>query len=109
MTDDFDLDSEMRAFIASYQEASSLSTATSIEQQRSDYEAMLRRFRYPHPPGLNCRDDIVEGRHGGIPLRHYRLTTWCRSITACHRSITIRLTWMTSRTRFTPSVTTTRY
>ena len=73
MTDDFDLDSEMRAFIASYQEASSLSTATSIEQQRSDYEAMLRRFRYPHPPGLNCRDDIVEGRHGGIPLRHYRL------------------------------------
>ena len=69
---DFDLDSEMRAFIDSYLEVSSLSTATSIEQQRSDYEAMLRHFRYPHPPGLACKDDIIKGRHGDIPVRHYR-------------------------------------
>ncbi len=70
---DFDLDSEMRAFIDSYLEISSLSTATSIEQQRSDYEVLLRHFRYPHPPGLTCQDDVIEGRHGDVPLRHYRL------------------------------------
>jgi acetyl esterase len=69
---DFDLDPEMRAFIDKYREVSSLSTATSIEQQRSDYDAMLRHFCYQHPPGLVSNDAIVNGRHGDIPLRHYR-------------------------------------
>jgi acetyl esterase len=71
--DDFDLDPEVRAFIDSYLEVSSLSTATSVSQQRQDYESMVRHFCYPHPPGITTFDSEVSGRHGQIPLRHYRL------------------------------------
>jgi acetyl esterase len=66
------LDSEMNAFIARYLEVSGLSTATSVTQQRIDYEAMVRQFSYPHPRGVQTRDSTVNGRHGEIPLRHYR-------------------------------------
>ena len=66
------LDPEISAFIEQYLEASSLSTAVNIEQQRIDYEAMVRQFRYPHPKGIQTRDSKVDGRHGTIPLRHYR-------------------------------------
>lgn len=66
------LDSEMKAFVAGYLEASALSTTTSVIQQRIDYEAMVRQFSYPHPAGVQTRDSSVSGRHGGIPLRHYR-------------------------------------
>ena len=66
------LDKEMRDFVERYLEACGLSTATSIAQQRVDYEAMLQAFRYPHPAGVTTRDEIVDGRHGPIPLRHYR-------------------------------------
>jgi acetyl esterase len=42
-----------------------------VSQQRIDYEAMVRQFSYPHPPGIRTRDSRVAGRHGDIPLRHY--------------------------------------
>lgn len=70
--EEFSLDPGVIAFIDSYLEVSSLSTATTIDQQRIDYEAIVRHFRYPHPPGLRTRDSAVDGRHGKIPLRHYR-------------------------------------
>jgi len=66
------LDSEVSAFIARYLEVSGLSTATSVAQQRIDYEAVVRQFSYPHPRGVHTRDSRVDGRHGEIPLRHYR-------------------------------------
>ena len=65
-------DSQMIAFIRRYLEVSGLSTATSVTQQRIDYEAMVRQFSYPHPAGVQTRDSVVQGRHGDIPLRHYR-------------------------------------
>jgi len=69
---EFNLNPEMVAFIEKYLEVSSLSTATSVAQQRIDYDAVVRHFCYPRPSGLHSRDDAVEGRHGMIPLRHYR-------------------------------------
>ena len=66
------LDREMRHFVDRYREASGLSTATSVAQQRVDYESMLQAFRHPHPPGISTRDDSITGRHGPVPLRHYR-------------------------------------
>jgi len=66
------LDAEMIAFIDRYLEVSGLSTATSVAQQRIDYEIMVRQFSYPHPPGVQTRDSRVSGRHGEIPLRQYR-------------------------------------
>jgi acetyl esterase len=69
---EFNLDPEVIAFIDDYVGVSSLSTATSVAQQRSDYDAVVRHFCYPRPAGLDTRDEVVEGRHGMIPLRHYR-------------------------------------
>ena len=69
---EFNLDPEVIAFINNYVEASKLSTSTSVARQRIDYEAMVRQFSYPRPPELSTQDDSVEGRHGKIPLRHYR-------------------------------------
>ena len=66
------LDAEMTAFIDRYLAVSGLSTATSVAQQRIDYEAMVRQFSYPHPRGVSTADTQVTGRHGNIPLRHYR-------------------------------------
>lgn len=68
----FSLDPEVVSFINNYVEVSSLSTTTSVAQQRIDYEAVVRHFCYPHPPGVSTRDDRIEGRHGLVPLRHYR-------------------------------------
>ena len=65
----FDLDPEIIAFVESYVEVSNLSTTTSIARQRIDYEATVKHFYHPHPPGLSTRDDRAEGRHGMIPLR----------------------------------------
>jgi acetyl esterase len=65
------LDAETNRFIERYLEVSGLSTATSVAQQRIDYEAMVRQFSYPHPPGIRTHDSRVAGRHGDIPLRHY--------------------------------------
>jgi acetyl esterase len=67
------LDPEIIRFIDRYLEASGLSTASSVAQQRIDYEAVLRQFTYPHPPGVRSNDSKVDGRHGEIPLRHYQL------------------------------------
>ena len=69
---EFNLDPEIVAFIEKYLDVSNLSTASSVTQQRIDYDAVVRHFYYPRPSGLNSRDDAVEGRHGMIPLRHYR-------------------------------------
>ncbi len=68
---EFSLDPGIIAFIDSYIEVSSLSTATSVDQQRIEYEALVQHFRYPHPPGLSTQDTEIIGRHGKIPLRHY--------------------------------------
>ena len=65
------LDTEMRTFVERYLERSGLSTATSVAQQRLDYEAMLEAFRSPHPDGIETHDSLIQGRHGSIPLRHY--------------------------------------
>jgi acetyl esterase len=69
---EFNLDPEVIAFIEKYIQVSNLSTATSVAQQRIDYDAVVKHFCYPRPAGLNTRDEAVEGRHGMIPLRHYR-------------------------------------
>lgn len=68
----YDLDDEMLAFIESYIEVSSLSTATSIAEQRRDYDKMVRHFCYKRPDNVSSHDENVSGRHGEIPLRHYR-------------------------------------
>jgi acetyl esterase len=65
------LDAEITAFIDRYITVSGLSTATSVAQQRSDYDTVVRQFSYAHPPGINTRDSRLAGRHGEIPLRHY--------------------------------------
>ena len=70
--DRIELDPEMASFIERYLEVSGLSTATSVEQQRIDYEAVVRQFRYAHPEGVETWDSVCRGRHGQIPLRHYR-------------------------------------
>ena len=69
---EFNLDPEVIAFIDRYIEVSSLSTATSVARQRIDYEAMVTHFRYPHPAGIGVHDETITGRHGPVPLRHYR-------------------------------------
>jgi acetyl esterase len=74
---EFSLDRDVIAFIDSYLEVSSLSTATTVEQQRIDYEAIVEHFRYPYPPGLQTRDSEVDGRHGKIRLRHYHSEQGC--------------------------------
>lgn len=68
---EFSLDPDIIAFIDRYLEVSSLSTATSVDQQRIDYEALVQHFCYPHPPGLSTQDIEIIGRHGKIPLRYY--------------------------------------
>lgn len=68
----FDLDSEMLAFIERYLEVSGFSTAVSIEKQRLDYDAIVRHFHYDYPAEVGSRDDSIDGRHGPVPLRHYR-------------------------------------
>jgi acetyl esterase len=65
------LDAEIARFVDRYLEVSRLSTATTVTQQRVDYEAMVRHFSYPHPAGIRTRDSRVAGRHGDIPLRYY--------------------------------------
>ena len=65
------LDAEIAAFIDHYLAVSGLSTATSVAQQRTDYEAVVRQFSYAHPSGITTRDSRLAGRHGDIPLRHY--------------------------------------
>jgi len=69
------LDSEITAFIEHYLAVSGLSTATSVAQQRIDYEAVVRQFSYAHPAGISIRDNRLAGRHGDIPLRHYSYTS----------------------------------
>jgi acetyl esterase len=64
-------DAEITQFINRYLELSGLSTATSVAQQRIDYESMVRQFTYPHPVGIRTEDSELPGRHGDIPLRHY--------------------------------------
>ncbi len=68
----FDLDPEYRRFIERYLKVSALSTAVDINQQRLDYQQIINHFRYPHPAGIITSDSSVEGRHGPIPIRHYR-------------------------------------
>ncbi|MDH3221129.1 MAG: alpha/beta hydrolase [Gammaproteobacteria bacterium] len=68
----FKLDPQMRGFIDRYLEVSSLSTATSVSQQRSDYDRVVQHFRHAHPPGISCSESVADGRHGKIPLRRYR-------------------------------------
>ena len=68
----FDLDSEMSAFIERYLEVSGFSTAVSIEQQRRDYDAIVQHFHYDYPAGVESFDSSIDGRHGKVPLRHYR-------------------------------------
>ena len=64
-------DAEITQFIINYLELSGLSTATSVAQQRIDYESMVHQFAYPHPPGIRTEDSRLQGRHGDVPLRHY--------------------------------------
>ncbi|MCP4472097.1 MAG: alpha/beta hydrolase [Gammaproteobacteria bacterium] len=66
------LDAEISSFIDRYLAVSGLSTSTSVARQRIDYEAMVRQFRFAHPAGISTRDSRLAGRHGDIPLRHYR-------------------------------------
>ncbi len=68
----YDLDDEMLAFIERYIEVSNLSTATSIAEQRRDYDKMVQHFSYARPEGVGSRDEAITGRHGDVPLRRYR-------------------------------------
>jgi acetyl esterase len=68
----FDLDLEYRQFIERYLEVCALSTTVDIKQQRIDYQKIVDHFRYPHPAGVITSDSSVKGRHGPVPVRHYR-------------------------------------
>ena len=61
----------MATFIDRYLAVSGLSTASSVAQQRIDYEAVVRQFSYAHPAGISTRDSSIRGRHGDVPLRYY--------------------------------------
>jgi len=68
----FDLDPEVKSFIGTtIRVSNNLSTNTSIEQQRENYDKSCRYFYYGYPPGVESTDDIVTGRHGNIPIRRY--------------------------------------
>jgi acetyl esterase len=69
---DFDLDPEILAFIdTSMRVSNNLSTNSSIEQQRENYDRSCRHFHHGYPAGVEATDDRVTGRHGKIPIRHY--------------------------------------
>ena len=69
----FDLDPEVESFIeTSMRVSNDLSTLTSIEQQRNDYDQVCRYFFYGYPAGVESTDDMLVGRHGNIPVRRYR-------------------------------------
>ena len=68
----YDLDPEMAAFVERYLAVSGLSTATTVAQQRLDYDKIVEYFRYPRPDGVTSEDATLEGRHGPIPIRRYR-------------------------------------
>ena len=67
----FAIDSEIGNFIDRYLAVSGLSTATTVEQQRIDYAAVVQCFRQPRPDSISSRDEMIEGRHGPIPVRRY--------------------------------------
>lgn len=68
----FDLDPEVVSFIeTTIRVSNNLSTSTSIEQQRENYDKSCRYFYYGYPAGVESTDDIVTGRHGNIPVRRY--------------------------------------
>jgi len=70
---DFELDPEILAFIETpLRVSNNLSTASSIEQQRENYDNSCQHFYYGYPPGIESADDHVAGRHGNIPIRRYR-------------------------------------
>ena len=60
----FNLDPEIIAFIDSYIEVSSLSTATSVARQRIDYAAMVTHFRYPHLQGHQFPRQLTPSSRG---------------------------------------------
>jgi len=68
----FDIDPEIEVFIETMMRVSSnLSTDSSIEQQRENYDNSCRHFYYGYPAGVESTDDSVTGRHGNIPIRRY--------------------------------------
>ncbi len=68
----FDLDPEIESFIeTSIRVSNNLSTSSSIEQQRENYDKSCRFFYYGYPPGVESTDGVVAGRHGNIPVRRY--------------------------------------
>ncbi len=70
---DFDIDTEVQAFIDCYLEVSkNLSTDIDIKQQRVSYEKICRKFHYPHPEDIITHDTRIDGRHGTVNVRHYR-------------------------------------
>lgn len=70
----FDFDDEILGFIESYLKlCNNQSTAISVEQQRSNYDVIVRHFCYPHPTGVTSVDSQVSGRHGPIPIRRYTM------------------------------------
>ncbi|MCC9624732.1 alpha/beta hydrolase [Thalassospira sp. MA62] len=42
--------------------------AAGIDQQRAWYDALCREFDFPHPEGMQTRDDVI----GDVPVRYYR-------------------------------------
>ena len=68
---DFPLDPEMVTFIDRYLEVSGLSTATTVAQQRDDYDKVVACFKQPRPESISSEDTYVDGRHGSIPIRTY--------------------------------------
>jgi acetyl esterase len=69
----FDLDPEIESFIeTSMRVSNNLSTRSSIEQQRDNYDQSCRYFFHGYPAGVESIDDVLTGRHGSIPVRHYR-------------------------------------
>jgi acetyl esterase len=68
----FDLDPEIQSFIeTTLRVSSNLSTDTSVEQQRENYDKFCRHFFYGYPHSVESSDTTVEGRHGSIPVRRY--------------------------------------
>lgn len=68
----FDLDSEIEAFIeTSLRVSSTLSTDSSIRQQRQSYDESCRYFFHRYPDKVEASDETVLGRHGDIAIRRY--------------------------------------
>jgi hypothetical protein len=81
------LDAEIIRFIECYLKTSGLSTSTSVKQQRIDYEAMVRQFSYPHPPGIRTRFTWTTSKMHLRPVSTRTPSSWVHPPVANNREL----------------------